>query len=88
MEHNCVKSFKFAKNFKFYNSELWLPNKLMCQCGGNYRIVGLKDSHRLRQLCARKITPWKKNNSRKIKFTLFDDEGRSNNDDCYDDDND
>lgn len=65
----------------------------MFKCAGNYRIVVFKDSHRLRQLCVRKIGSWKQTtNNRKFSkqtFAGFAGEGRfrmSNH--CYDDDDD
>lgn len=90
MDHNCAKSLKLVKVYSINDSELLLRNKLMSQCVGNCRIVVFKDSHRLRQLCARKIIgSWKNtNNNRKSRKHTFAGEGRRlcMNNDCYDDD--
>lgn len=90
MDHNCAKFLKLVKVYNFNEPELLLRKQLMLKCVGNCRIVVFKDSHRLRQLCVRKINSWKKTtNNRKIRKQTFAGEGRScMSNDCYDDDDD
>lgn len=75
MEYNCEKHQNLVLKTKFSEPTLLLRKNLKVQCSGNSRIVVFKDFLRLR-LCARKISPWKKNN-KNIKQKCFTIEGRS-----------